>query len=126
MTDYGQLARDLVANAIQNQMPGISTTVVLHFLVSQGDYDAEAGEYVNVWEDSAPIPVVAARPTFEETQGGNVVATDIKLVVPTKFLTRDLDEQTTATIGGFKYNVWKQKGVPGVPGAVEIVFARKC
>jgi hypothetical protein len=123
MTDYAQLARDLVANAIGNQMPGLNVSVVFHYLVSQGDYDADAGGYVNVWADSDPIPCVAARPTFEEVQGGNVVATDVKLIVPAKFLTREIDEQTTATISGKKYNVWKEKGVPGT--IIEIVFARR-
>jgi hypothetical protein len=124
MTDYGQLARDLIANAISTQMPGLNASVVLHYLVSQGDYDADAGAYVNVREDSDPIPCVAARPTFEEVQGGKVIATDIKLVIPAKFLTREIDEQTTATIAGKKYTVWKEKGVPGT--VIQIVFARRC
>jgi hypothetical protein len=124
MSDYAQLARDLIADAIGNQMPGLNASVVLHYLVSQGDYDADAGAYANVWADSDPIPCVAARPTFEEVQGGKVIATDVKLIIPAKFLTREIDEQTTATISGKKYNVWKQKGVPGV--VIEIVFARLC
>jgi hypothetical protein len=124
MTDYAELARDLIANAIGNQMPGLNASVVLHFLVSQGDYDAATGQYANVRADSDPISCVAARPTFEEVQGGNVVATDVKLIIPAKFLTREIDEQTTATIAGKKYTVWKEKGVPGT--IIEIVFARRC
>lgn len=122
--DYGQLATDLIANAFANQMPGLTTQVVFHFLISQGDYDAEAGAYAETWEDSNPITVVAGRPTLQEVQGGKVIATDVKLIVPNKYLAREFDEQTTATIGGQKYNVWKDKGVPGKP--VEIVFARRC
>lgn len=123
MADFAELARDLIANAIGNQMPGLNASVVLHYLVSQGDYDADLGQYVNVWADSDPIPCVAARPTFDEVQGGQVVATDVKLIIPAKFLTREIDDQTTATIAGKKYNVWKEKGVPGT--IIQIVFARR-
>lgn len=120
--DYGQLSRDLVANAIQNQMPGLSTTVVLHFLVAQGGYDAASGTYTNTTEDTDPIPVVAARPTFDEVSNGQAVATDVKLLVPGKLLTREIDDETTATLGGKLYRVKKGKGVPG--GSLIIAFLR--
>lgn len=122
MTDYGQLSRDLIADAIQNQMPGISTTVVFHYLTAQGDYDAASGTYINTIVDSDPIPVVAARPTMQDVQGGDAVATDVKLIVPGKFITQNIDMQVTATLAGQRYTCHKAKGVPG--GAVMIVFLR--
>lgn len=120
--DYGQLSRDLVAAAIKDQMPGLSTTVVFHFLTEQGDYNAETGTYDNTVVDTDPIPVVAARPTFDEVSNGQAVATDVKLIVPGKFLTMEIDDETTATMGGKLYRVKKGKGVPG--GAVVIAFLR--
>lgn len=120
--DYGELSRNLIADAIQNQMPGISSTVVFHFLISQGDYDADSGTYQNTISDSDPIPCVVARPSFEEVQGGQVVATDLKLIVPGKFMTREIDTQVTATLGTQTYTCYKGKSVPG--GAVVLVFLR--
>jgi hypothetical protein len=52
----------------------------------------------------------------------HAIATDIKLLVPGKFLTQEINAQTTATIAGKSYTVHKGKGVPG--GAVMIVFLR--
>lgn len=120
--DYGQLSRDLVADAIANKMPGLNTTVVFHWLTAQGDYDADAGEYEDTTVNSDPIPVVAARPTFEEVQDGRAVATDVKLIVPGKLLDREIDDDTTATLAGKKFTCFKGKGVPG--GSVVIVFLR--
>lgn len=121
--DYGQLSRDLVAAAIKNQMPGLTTTVVFHLITSQGDYDAETGEYADGVASTDPIPVVAARPSMQEVDALGVVATDMKLVVPGKLLTVAVDENSTCTMGGKKWNVTKRKDVPG--GAVVLIFVRR-
>lgn len=121
--DYGELSRDLVAEAFANQMPGLTVSVVLHYLIDQGDYDADSGTYANTVIDSDPLPCVAGRPTFNEVSDGNAIATDIKLLVPGKLMTQEINAQTTATVAGKTYTVHKGKGVPG--GAVMIVFLRK-
>lgn len=120
--DYGELSRDLVANAFQNQLPGMTVSVVLHFLIAQGDYDAESGTYNDTVIDSDPIPCVAGRPTFDEVSEGQAVATDIKLLVPGKLVTQEINAQTTATVNGKKFTVHKGKDVPG--GSIHIVFIR--
>lgn len=121
--DYGKLSTDLIADAFKNRMPGLNTQVVFHFMVSQGDYNAETGQYENVIADSAPIPCVACRPTFDEVSEGQATAKDMKLLVPGKFLTREIDDETTATMGGKLWKVKKGKAVPG--GAVVIAFLQR-
>lgn len=121
--DYGELSRNLVADAFANQMPGLTVSVVLHFLIAQGDYDADSGTYQNTVIDSDPIPCIAARPTFDEVQDGHAIATDVKLLVPGKLVTQEINAQTTATVNGKIFTVHKGKDVPG--GSVHIVFIRK-
>lgn len=120
--DYGELSRNLVADAFQNQLPGLKADVTFHFLVSQGDYDAEAGQYENTTADVGPIPVVLARPTFEEVQDGRAVATDVKCLIPGLLMTREITDETTATINGKKYTCKKGVGVPG--GSLIIAYLR--
>lgn len=121
--DYGKLTRDLVADAIKNKLPGLNTTVVIHYLVAQGGYDAVSGTYANTTVDSDPIAVVAARPTMEDVQNYGVVATDVKLIVPGASVDHEINVKTTVTMGGKKWDVKKATGVPG--GSVWLVFVRK-
>lgn len=121
--DYGKLSRDLVADAIQNKVPGLNTEVVFHYLLGQGAYNAETGQYTNLTEDTDPISVIAARPSMEEVQNYGVVATSKKLVVPGKLLPHVPDTNVTVTMGGKLWTVCKVKEVPG--GSVVLVFVDK-
>ena len=128
--DYAKLARDLVANAINNQLgpvgttaaPGLVTEVVIHHFVEQGEYDAVTGQYANVYENTPPITVVAARPSMDEVTSLGVTGKDFKLLIPGKSVSRELTPDDAVTLGGKRYTAYKTKGVPS--DAVYIVFVR--
>lgn len=125
MADYGQLARDLVANAINNQLPGLTKDIVIRFFVSEGEYDAEADTTTPVYQNTTPFKVVAAKPTFEDVQEYEVNRKSIKLLVPGKSVSKqpanDVDKVLIGKIvngvltGATEWNIQKVVGVPGDP-----------
>lgn len=125
MADYGQLARDLVANAINNQLPGLTKDIVIRFFVSEGEYDAENDTTTPVYQNTTPFKVVAAKPTFEDVQEYDVNRKSIKLLVPGKSVakqpTNDVDKVLIGkTVNGVltgatEWNIQKVVGVPGDP-----------
>lgn len=121
--DYGKLVTDLVAEAFKNQLEGLTIEVVFHYLLGQGTYNAAEGRYEDNTDDSDPITVVAARPTMDDVQNFGVVATNKKLLVPTKYLPRLPDTNTTVTIAGKLWTVRKIKEIPGNP--LVLVFVEK-
>ena len=116
MADYGALARRLVANAINTQLPGLTKEIVVRFYVSEGTYDPETDTTTPVYDDTDPFKVVAAKPTFEDVSDQSVNRNDTKLLVPglsvPKSPRNDVDK---VTMDGTEWNIRKVIGVPGDP-----------
>lgn len=119
--DYGALTQKLVADAIANKLPGLTKTVVLHYFVSDGGYDAESDSNTPVYKDVPGVVCIAAKPTFADVQDHGAVFTDTKLIIPGKFMPAELRVETDkVTLDGAEWQVRKCVGVPG--GSVFIVF----
>lgn len=111
--DYGQLTRDLVADAFQNKLPGLNVKVTFHWVLTQGDYNPETEQYEQTTANSEPVPCVMCRPEFDEVRDGMATAKDHKLLIPGKLIAHEIDDETTATMNGKLWKVKKGKGVPG-------------
>jgi hypothetical protein len=111
--DYGALTRKLVEDAMR-KLPGLTKTITVHYFVSDGGYNAETDSNSPVYEDVSGVVCVAAKPVFADIEKHNVVFTDLKLIIPGKYLPREPQTETDqVTINGERWHVRKCVGVPG-------------
>jgi hypothetical protein len=127
--DYGALITNLVADAIGNKLPGLTKTVVLHYFVSDGGYNAETDSNSPVYNDVPGVVCIAAKPTFQDTQDHGAVFADTKLIVPGKFMPAELQPETDKITIINRAGVaeeWNVKKCVGVPGdGVFLVFVNR-
>ncbi len=128
--DFGALTQNLVADAIKNKLPGLTKTVVLHYFVSDGGYDPETDSNSPVYDDVPDVVCVAAKPTFQDVQDHGAVFTDTKLIIPGKFVPKELQPETdkVSIIDKFTQaaETWEVRKCVGVPGdSVFIVFVNR-
>jgi len=111
------IIKQQVVNAFNNTLKpgGLTEDVTFKYYVSEGVYDVDADTKVPVYNDVTDVTVVKAKPSFDDTKGGEVIFTDAKLIIPGPFLPSEPQADTDKVIlaNGEEWDIRKVIGVPG-------------
>lgn len=116
MANFKEIIDQQVANAFNNILApgGLTTSLTLSYLVSQGEYDPVTETTNPVMNDVSGIVAVLAKPAFEDVRDHGVSLTGGKLIVPGSFIPAEPNTDTDRAIfNGRSWNIHKCVGVPG-------------
>lgn len=121
MVDFGALTKKLVANAIMNRIPGLSSLIGIEFYIGETNYDPAADTALPQYTSVSNIVCVESGITMEDVSAYNTTAKSRKLLIPGVSVPQvprsDVDK---AILEGKEWNITKVKQVPG--GSLLIIF----
>lgn len=122
--DYGALTRRLVAQAIGQNIPGLTIKIDFMFLLSDGAYDPETDTMGETYNEITDLTVTAVSPTMEDVTNYGITGKSKKLLVPGAAVPQEpRSDVDKVRIGDKLWNIAKVVGVPG--DSLYIVFVKE-